>query len=83
MPYIDRNISKSMFYSALVVKFVRTACSSLLYKELNQEAMELFNRIKAQVARSRKALSKIIRRHEKAFAKFGKNCDEILSELHI
>ena len=38
------------------------------------------HRIKAQ---STKAISKIIRRHEKAFANFGKNCDEILSELSI
>ena len=37
--------------------------------------MELLNRMKAQVTKSlrcRKALSKIIRRHEKAFANFGK-----------
>ena len=49
-------------------------------------AMELSNRMKAQggtIPRRRKALSKIIQRHEKAFANFGKNCDEIFSELHI
>ena len=37
----------------------------------------------AQSLRCRKELSKIIRRHEKAFANFGKTWDEILSELHI
>ena len=48
--------------------------------------MELLNRMKAQGAQSlrcRQELSKIIRRHEKAFVNFGKNWDEILSELHI
>ena len=47
--------------------------------------MKLLNRMKAQGAQSlrcRKA-SKIIQKHEKAFANFGRNCDEILSELHI
>ena len=48
--------------------------------------MKLLNRMKAQGPKSlrcRKALSKIIQKHEKAFANFGRNCDEILSELHI
>ena len=48
--------------------------------------MQLFNKIKAQSVQSlgcRKVLSKVIQRHEKAFANFGKNCDEIGSELHI
>ena len=48
--------------------------------------MELFNRMKAQGAQSlrcRKALSKIIGKHEKAFANFGGIFDEILPELHI
>ena len=52
----------------------------------NEKAMELLNRMKAREAKSlncRKALSKIIRRHEKAFANFGKNFDEILSEFRI
>ena len=37
----------------------------------------------AQFFRCREALSKIMRRHEKAFPSFGRNCDEILSELPI
>ena len=48
--------------------------------------MGQLNRMKAQGLQSlwsREALSNIIRKHEKAFANFGKNCDEILSELHI
>ena len=48
--------------------------------------MEMLNRMKTQGAQflsCTKALSKIIRRHEKVLANFGKNCDEILSELHI
>ena len=48
--------------------------------------MVLLNRMKAQgeePLRCRKALSKIIRRQEKAFANFGKTCDETFSELHI
>ena len=89
MPYIDSDIPKSIFYSALFSELLRIALlynSSLLYKDFNEKAMELLNRMKAKGAQSlrcRKALSKIIRRHEKAFAKFGRNCDEILSELHI
>ena len=86
MPYINSNIPKSIFYSALVCEFLRIASSSLLYKDFNEKAMELLNRMKAQGAQSlgcRKILSKIIRRHEKAFADFGRNCDEILSGLHI
>ena len=35
MPCNDSNISKSIFYSALVREFIRLACSSLLYKEFN------------------------------------------------
>ena len=49
--------------------------SSHPYKDFNEKAVELLNRMKAQVTQSlrcRKALSKIIRRHEKAFANFGK-----------
>ena len=74
------------FYSALVGEFLRIARSSLLYKNFHEKAMELLNGMKAQGAQSlrcRKVLSKIIRRHEKAFANLGRNCDEILSELHI
>ena len=37
----------------------------------------------SQSLRWRKALCKIIRRYEKSFVNFGKNYDEILSELHI
>ena len=61
MPYIDNNIPKSIFYAALVGKFLRIARSSLLYKDFNEKAMELLNRMKAQGAKSRrcrKALSK-------------------------
>ena len=47
MPYIDSNIPKSIFYSVLVVEFLRIARSSLLYKDFNEKAMELFNRMKA------------------------------------
>ena len=86
MPYIDSNIPKSIFYSNLVGEFLRIARSSLLYKDFNEEAMELLYRIKAQGAQSfryRKPLSKSIQRHEKAFTNFGRNCDEILSELRI
>ena len=36
-----------------------------------------------QYCRCKKAISKIIQRHEKAFANFEKYCDEILSGLHI
>ena len=82
MPYIDSNIPKSIFYSSLVVEFLRIARSSLLYKDFNEKAMELLNRMKAQGAQSlrcRKTLSKIIRRHEKAFASFGRNSDEVLN----
>ena len=86
MPYIDSSIPNSIFYSALICEFLRIARSSLLYKDFNEKAMELLNRMKVQGAQSlrcRKALSKIIQRHENAFANFGKNHDEILSELHI
>ena len=86
MPYIDCNIPKSIFYSALVGDFLRIARSSLLYNDFHEKAIKLLNRMKAQGAQSfscRKALSKIIRRHEKAFANFGSNCNGILSELQI
>ena len=86
MPYIDSKIPKSIFYFALVGEFLRIAHRSLLCKDFHEKAMELLNRIKAEISKSlrcRKALSKTIRKHEKAFANFGRNCDEILSELHI
>ena len=81
MTYIARNMPKSIFYSALVGEFLR-----ILSKHFYEKAMELLNRMKApgaQSPRCRKALSKIIRSHKKAFANFRRNCDEILSEPHI
>ena len=42
LTYIDSNTPKSIFYSALVDEFLRIACSSLLYKDFNEKAMELF-----------------------------------------
>ena len=81
MPFIDSNILKSTLYSLLVGEFLRIACSSLLYKDFHEKAMELLNRMKVQGAqplRHGKALSKIIQRHEKALANFGRNRDEIL-----
>ena len=86
MSYIDSNIPKSMFYFALVGEFLRTARTSLLFKDLNEKVLELLNRMKVQGAQSlgcRKAIPKIIQRHEKAFTNSGKICDKILSELHI
>ena len=72
MPYIDSNIPKSIFDSALVGEFLRIARSSLQIKDFHENSMELLSRMKArgsQSLRYRKALSKIIGRHEKAFAK--------------
>ena len=65
MPYNDSNISKSIFYSALVGEFliITKTHSSLLYKDFNEKAVELLNRMKAQGRQSlrcRKAQSKII-----------------------
>ena len=68
-------IPKSIFYSDFVDKFFRTACSSLLYKDFNEKAMELLNRMKEQGAQ--------FLRCRKTFSNFGRNCDEILSELHV
>ena len=73
---IDSNIPKSnilLFYSALVGEFLSIVRTSLLYNYFNEEAKELLNRIKSQGAHSlrcKKALSKIIRRHEKVLANF-------------
>ena len=50
MPYIASNIPKSIFYSALVSELLRIASSSLLYKDFNEKAMELLNRMKAKGA---------------------------------
>ena len=47
---IYSNIPKSVFYSALVGGFLRTALSSLLYKDLHEKATELLHRMKAQGA---------------------------------
>ena len=63
MPDIDSNIPKLIFHSAHVGEFLRIARSSLLYKDFNEKAMELLNRMKTQGAKSircKKALSKII-----------------------
>ena len=38
MPYIDSNIPKSIFHSALVGEYLGIACSSLLYKDFNEES---------------------------------------------
>ena len=48
--YINSNIPKSIFYSALVGEFLRIACSCLLYKDFHEKAIELLNRMKAQAA---------------------------------
>ena len=50
MPYNDSNIPKLIFYSAFVGEFFRIARSSLLYKDFNEKAMELLNRMKGQGA---------------------------------
>ena len=60
MPYNDSNISKSIFYSALVGEFliITKTHSSPLYKDFNEKAVELLNRMKAegrQSLRCRKA----------------------------
>ena len=63
IPYIDSNIPKLIFYSALLGEFLKIACSSFLYKGFCVKAMELLNRMKAQGILSlmcRKTLSKII-----------------------
>ena len=86
LPYIDSNIPKLIFYYALLGEFLRIACSSFLHKDFRENATELLNRMKPQGALSlmcRKALSKIILRYEQVFPNFRRNCDEILSELHI
>ena len=59
MPYIDSNIPKSIFHSALVDKFLRIARSSLPYRDFHEKVMKLLNRMKTQGAISlmcRKAL---------------------------
>ena len=76
MPYIDSNIPKSIFCSVLVDKFLRIARNSPLDKIFNEKAAELLNKMKEQGAQSlrcRKELSKMIPRHKKVFANFGKN----------
>ena len=78
MPSIDSTISKSIFYSALIGEFLRIPSSSLLHKDFNEKAMELLNRMKAQGHNSSG-----VEKHEKALADFGRNCNEILSKLHI
>ena len=85
MPYIDSNISKSIFCSALVGEFLRTARSSLLYKEFHEKAMELRNRMKAQGHNP----SDVEKHYPKSFEdmkkrlQIWKNCDENLLKLHI
>ena len=71
IPYIDSNILKSVFYSALVGGLLRIPFSSFLYKDFREKAMELFNRMKAQGTQSLKC-TKIIRRHEKVFSNIGR-----------
>ena len=46
MPYIDSNIPKLIFHSALLGEFFRIACSSLLYKDFHEKPLELLNRMK-------------------------------------
>ena len=48
MLYIDSNIPKSIFCSALVGEFLRIVRNSLLYKDVNENVMELLNRMKAK-----------------------------------
>ena len=48
IPCIDINIPKLIFYSALFSGFLRIACSSFLYKDFREKAMELLNRMKTQ-----------------------------------
>ena len=74
MPYIDSNISKSIFYYGLVTEFLKIARTSLLYRDFHKNACETLNRMKAKGAQSlrcEKALSKVIPRREKAFAYLG------------
>ena len=50
--YINVNIPKSIFYSAVVGEFLIIARSSLLCNDFNKKVMELLNRMKAQSAQS-------------------------------
>ena len=85
MPYIDSNIPKSIFYSALVAEFLRIAGSCLLYKDFHEKTMELLNRGKLRGH----SPSGIEKHYPKSFEDMKKrlpiwkNCNEILSELHI
>ena len=74
IPYIDSNISKLIFYYGLVTEFLRIARTSLLYRDFHKNTSETLNKMKvkgAQSLRCKKALSKVIRRREKAFAYLG------------
>ena len=76
MSYIDSNIPKSIFYFALVDEFLRIARSSL-YKDFNEKAMELLNRMKEQGHN----LSCLEKHYLKSFEEILEEyCDEILSE---
>ena len=76
MCYIDSNIPKSIFYFALVDEFLRIARSSL-YKDFNEKAMELLNRMKEQWHN----LSCVEKHYLKSFKEILEEyCDEILSE---
>ena len=85
MPHIDSNISKSIFYSAIVAEFLRIAGSCLLYKDFHEKTMELLNRGKLR----EHSPSGVEKHYPKSFEDMKKrlpiwkNCNEILSELHI
>ena len=52
MPFIDSNIPKSIFYSALAGEFLRITRNTLQYEDFNEKTIELLNRMKAQGAQS-------------------------------
>ena len=74
MPFIDSNIPKSIFYSALKGEFLRIARSTLYLKDFVPKAKELLTRMNRQGATDNityHSIIKIISNHPQSFQHFS------------
>ena len=84
MPYLQSNIPRSIFYSALVGEFLRIARSTLLLEDFVPKAKDLVNRMISQGANpflSKRHLRNIIGNHPSCFDQFGTDTEQLLSVI--
>ena len=85
MPYIDSNIPRTIFYSALKGEFLRIARSTLYLEDFIPKAKELLGRMRIQGAKNNitaKSIKRMIVKHPQSFQQFSISEDQTLFMLN-